>query len=84
MSEAILKKYLPDTTILIVDHHALDNNYNEFYNGGRVHFEDKKVVLYCIDSINLTHSYKEHSSDQFVESFTVEPLGESYLGEAPL
>ncbi len=41
--QQMLKKYLPDTLILVVDHHAQDNNYN-FYDV-ELRIVDKKVVL---------------------------------------
>lgn len=42
--QQMLKTYLPNTLILIVDHHAKDNNYNSFYDR-EIKFFDKGVVL---------------------------------------
>ena len=41
--QKMLGKYLHDTTIISVDHHACDNNYNGFYDK-QIHFKDYGVV----------------------------------------
>ncbi|WP_252178718.1 ATP-binding cassette domain-containing protein [Endozoicomonas sp. 4G] len=43
-TQEMLKKYLPDSLLLIVDHNAAQNNYHGFYSG-RVHLEDSQVSL---------------------------------------
>ncbi|MEI8054942.1 MAG: ATP-binding cassette domain-containing protein [bacterium] len=43
-AQQMLKKYLPNTLMLSVDHHAHDNNYNFFYNG-ELHFFNKGIKL---------------------------------------
>jgi len=45
----MLKKYLPNALILIVDHHAEDNNYDSFYDM-KMHFVNKTIVLQCMTS----------------------------------
>jgi ABC-type multidrug transport system ATPase subunit len=42
--EQALKEYLPNSMILVVDHHAEDNNYNQFYEY-KVQFENGLVML---------------------------------------
>lgn len=32
LAQKFLKKYLPDTLLIIVDHHAVNNNFNKFYD----------------------------------------------------
>jgi putative ATP-binding cassette transporter len=44
IAEQMLKKYLSDTLILIVDHHAKNHNYDDFYNQ-ELYFADKMVTL---------------------------------------
>jgi len=44
VAERMLKRYLPNTLILVVDHYAKDNNYDGFY-GQELYFADKKVTL---------------------------------------
>ena len=31
-SQKMLKKFLPNTLMLVVDHHAVDNNHDSFYD----------------------------------------------------
>ncbi len=47
--QQMLKKYLPNTLILSVDHHAQDNNYNCFYYKN-LHFSAKSMALQDIPS----------------------------------
>lgn len=47
--EQSLKKYLPHSMIMVVDHHAEDNNYDHFY-GYEVHFENSSALLRNITS----------------------------------
>jgi len=42
ISQDMLKKYLPNTLLLIVDHHAKSNNYNDFYSQ-ILHFENQTI-----------------------------------------
>lgn len=49
-----INEYLPNATILSVDHHAEDNNYNGFYDL-EIHFEDSAVIELPIAS----KSYEE-------------------------
>ncbi len=83
IAEAVIKKYLPNAIIIIVDHHALENNDDGFYSGGRVHFEDKEAVLLSMDKVNST-SYTEDFAERSIENFGVEPLGETHFGEVTL
>ena len=39
-AQTILKKHLPDTTMIVVDHHAKEHNDHGFYDS-RIHFEDQ-------------------------------------------
>jgi ABC-type uncharacterized transport system fused permease/ATPase subunit len=39
-----LEDYLPNSTFLVVDHHALDNNYNRFYFK-EIRFENNQVTI---------------------------------------
>ncbi len=41
--QSMLNKYLPNSTILVVDHHAIDNNYNGFYDL-EVNFADGEII----------------------------------------
>lgn len=43
-AQKMLRKYLPNALLLIVDHHAQDNNYDSFYDK-ELHFSNKSVVL---------------------------------------
>ena len=45
ISQNMLKEYLPDTLLLVVDHHAEHNNYNNFYDYGLYFTKEKKVVF---------------------------------------
>ena len=49
VAERMLKKYLPNTLMLVVDHHAEDNNYNGFYDQ-RLHFSEGSIVVRDIPS----------------------------------
>lgn len=42
--QEMLEKYLPNTLILVVDHHAKDNNFNSFYYK-ELHFSNKKIIV---------------------------------------
>lgn len=42
--QKMLKKYLPNSLILLVDHHAQDNNSSNFYDQ-ELHFFDKSIVV---------------------------------------
>jgi hypothetical protein len=42
--EKVIDRYLPNTTILAVDHHADDNNYDGFYDFD-AHFEHGTVTI---------------------------------------
>ena len=46
--QQMLKKHLPNTLMLIVDHHAKDNNY-DFYNQ-ELHFSEKRITVSDIPS----------------------------------
>ncbi len=46
--QQMLKKYLPDTLILIVDHHAHDNNY-DFYDEELKFTRNKLIALPLVD-----------------------------------
>ncbi len=41
--QRMLKKYLPNTLILVVDHHAQNNNYNNFYEE-ELHFYSGEII----------------------------------------
>jgi len=47
--QQMLKKHLPNALILVVDHHAQDNNYDVFYNK-ELNFYNKSIVLRDISS----------------------------------
>jgi ABC-type multidrug transport system ATPase subunit len=47
--QQMLKKHLPDALILVVDHHAQDNNHEAFYDK-ELNFSDKGIVLQDISS----------------------------------
>lgn len=42
--QRMLKKYLPSTMMLVVDHHAQDNNHAAFYDS-ELHFSDKRISI---------------------------------------
>ncbi|WP_257288364.1 ATP-binding cassette domain-containing protein [Endozoicomonas sp. ONNA1] len=48
-AQRMLKKYLPDSLLLIVDHNAAQNNYDGFFTG-RIHLENSQVSLREIDN----------------------------------
>lgn len=48
--QKVLKKYLPNSLILVVDHHAKDNNFN-FYDS-EIHFVDKRLIARKFNAIN--------------------------------
>lgn len=50
--QKIIKKYLPNVTILSVDHHARDNNYSGFYDK-EVQFSQKGSSIMSIDSKSI-------------------------------
>ena len=82
LAQHVIKKHLPDTIILIVDHHAEDNNYNGFYDQ-RVHFENKTTTLTDIDPMNATISQGE--IELFIEQNHFEPPilpGQCYANES--
>jgi ABC-type uncharacterized transport system fused permease/ATPase subunit len=58
LAQHVIKKSLPNAIILIVDHHANDNNYNGFYDQ-RVHFENKTTSLMYIAPNDATISTEE-------------------------
>lgn len=47
--QQVLKKYLPNALILVVDHHAQDNNYDAFYDS-ELHFLNKNIDVREIES----------------------------------
>ena len=47
--QQMLKKYLPNALILVVDHHAYDNNYDAFYDS-ELHFFNKNIGVREIGS----------------------------------
>jgi ABC-type nitrate/sulfonate/bicarbonate transport system ATPase subunit len=49
-TQQMLKRYLPNALILVVDHHAQTNNYNHFYDK-ELSFADKMIVPQEIPSI---------------------------------
>jgi len=51
LAQRMLKKYLPTTLILSVDHHARDNNYN-FYDS-ELHFANKLCTLKSVGEHNI-------------------------------
>jgi ABC-type nitrate/sulfonate/bicarbonate transport system ATPase subunit len=53
--QRLITKELPDTIILVVDHKALDNNKNHFYNA-EIHFEpgsDFEIISFDPESASL-------------------------------
>ena len=44
IAQKMLKKYLPNTLILIIDHHAQENNFDNFYDNG-IHLDNQMIVL---------------------------------------
>ncbi|MGI9275312.1 MAG: ATP-binding cassette domain-containing protein [Endozoicomonas sp.] len=44
LAQKMLKKYLPDSLLLIVDHNAGENGRDGFYTG-RIHLEDSQISL---------------------------------------
>ncbi len=48
LAQGMLKKYLPDSLLLIVDHNAAQNNHNDFFTG-RIHLEDSQVSIREMD-----------------------------------
>lgn len=48
-AQEMLKKYLPDSLLLIVDHNAAHNNHDGFFTG-RIHLEDSQVNLWEMES----------------------------------
>ncbi len=80
LAQYAIKKYLPNTIILIVDHHAQDNNYNGFYDE-RVHFENKTTTLMSIDPIPSTITHEE--IDYLIEqNFETIMTGQCYANES--
>ena len=55
IAQQMLRKYLPNSLILSVDHHAQDNNYDAFYNK-ELKFLDKSVILQEIITKNVMKS----------------------------
>lgn len=55
--QQMLKKYLPNTLMLIVDHHAVDNNYGGFYDN-ELHFGDKDIVFQEIEARDFLKKQK--------------------------
>ncbi len=51
--QRVLKKYLPNSLILVVDHHALNNNY-DFYDK-ELRFVDRKLFLLDISTKKVTY-----------------------------
>jgi branched-chain amino acid transport system ATP-binding protein len=64
LTQYAFKKYLPNATIIFVDHHAVENNHYGFYDGGKIHVEDKKAVLMKMD-INPTPSNLGYTVSDF-------------------
>ncbi len=50
-TQSLLNKYLPNTTIISVDHHAQDNNYSGFYNE-EVHFANNTATINSIGDLD--------------------------------
>ena len=42
--QQMLRQHLPNALVLVVDHHAQNNNYNDFYDN-KLSFIDKTIVL---------------------------------------
>jgi ABC-type uncharacterized transport system fused permease/ATPase subunit len=47
-AQLLLNKYLENAMIISVDHHAVDNNYDEFYNQ-EVHFANNTAIINPIE-----------------------------------
>jgi len=61
-AQQMLKRYLPDTLIIIVDHHAPDNNYGSFYDY-EVCFLNKNLVLKEIPPKNISEGLARMEND---------------------
>jgi ABC-type Mn2+/Zn2+ transport system ATPase subunit len=77
LTQNAFKKYLPNTTIIFVDHHAAENNHNGFYDGGNIHVEDKKAVLIKMDiksaPSNLGYTVSDFKTSVPPESTNFDP-----------
>lgn len=51
IAQKLINKYLPHTTLIIVDHTAANNNYDNFYNA-EIHFTKDSQDMHEIDSKN--------------------------------
>ena len=47
--QELLKEHLPKALILVVDHHASDNNHNHFYQEQKLHLENGVVTMQDIE-----------------------------------
>lgn len=71
----MLNKYLPNLSMLIVDHHAGENNFNSFYDL-EVRFADGAVTMQEIAAISPDSlATRETSTDQSAET-SISAIGE--------
>lgn len=63
-AQKLLMEYLLDTLFLVVDHHALYNNFNKFYNAV-LHFSNSTVYLY-----NSVEEFKNFSSKSTIDEIS--------------
>jgi hypothetical protein len=47
---------------LKLPHHALENHHCGFYNGGRIHFEDKKAIFMTMDNCSTPSNVEVEGS----------------------
>ena len=62
ITQYAFKKHSPNATIIFVDHHALENHHCGFYNGGRIHFEDKKAIFMTMDNCSTPSNVEVEGS----------------------
>lgn len=56
--QKIIKGYLPDALIIVVDHHAHDNNFNGFYDQ-EIHFSNHTIEVRPIAPIETNEQLQE-------------------------
>lgn len=86
LAQQVITKYIPNATVIVIDHHAENNNFNNFYSGGNIHLTNKTVTQHNISSLDY-HSnkasglVKEDYSSQELHVSEVTPTGEVLQNE---